>query len=479
MNLSRIYKSSPEVLQKLMISVTRLMNRMRYPMRIKSVPSGSSLPAEQIHCYNKQRPYGPRPFLCYAPFTSMFFSRNGFMSPCYATYNHLSDKWPETSIKQAWFNGQFEVLRSRMKLYDLDYACSFCKPLFLSGNFGSLLPCKYEPYGIGQQRYPKIMEFELSNRCNLECIMCDGNLSSSIRRNRDRLPAEPEHYNSAFVEELKEFIPHLLMAEFTGGDPFLIPIYYDIWEQINTLNPHCQILITTNANTMSSRIEEMLRTYNNLHFNISFDSTKREHYEQIRVHADYDTVIKNIGIFVRYCHEHNTTCNLLVCPLTLNSRDLYELVEFANTLTIGIYFHTVVKPPELSLRTQSKEYLTDLIEYLGNFNPPRNTHLQQVNADNYQNLISLLVSWRNANALQSNDVVQEWNTWLSSRFDKGIQEQIVAILGDFTNHESYIKLLIVLMEMEPDDLRRILMSETDGMLRNRIVQFLDSGTGAG
>lgn len=363
--------------------------------------SKASLTKTTVKAYNRQRPYGYRQQLCYAPFTSMFFSRAGYMSPCYATYSEKSDRWPDKSIKASWFKGEFENIRKHVADYDLDYACRFCKPIFASHNFGSLLPNKYESYGISTQAYPKIMEFELSNRCNLECIMCDGNLSSAIRKNREKKPPLPDHYNQDFVEELKEFIPHLQMAEFTGGDPFLIPMYYDIWKLINSMNPKCQVLITTNANTMNNRIETMLQTYNNLHFNISIDSLNKEHYEQIRRGANFDDVIRNTKRFISYCHQHNTSCNLLVCPLTINSRDFQGLIEFANKQDICVYFHTVIKPRELSLKHQSPEYLQDIIKRLKSWNPPEKTKNQKTNAENYKSLINLLSSWRNKNIKKS------------------------------------------------------------------------------
>jgi MoaA/NifB/PqqE/SkfB family radical SAM enzyme len=75
---------------------------------------------------------------------------------------------------------------------------------------------------------PKVMEFELSNECNLECVMCNGSFSSSIRKNREKLPPIISPYNDDFVNELDAFIPHLTDAKFLGGEPFMIEIYLKI-----------------------------------------------------------------------------------------------------------------------------------------------------------------------------------------------------------------------------------------------------------
>jgi MoaA/NifB/PqqE/SkfB family radical SAM enzyme len=76
-----------------------------------------------------------------------------------------------------------------------------------------------------------MMELEIENTCNLECVMCIGELSSAIRKNRDKLPPIKSPYNEAFVEQLEEFIPHLKELRFNGGEPFLINSVFRIFEK--------------------------------------------------------------------------------------------------------------------------------------------------------------------------------------------------------------------------------------------------------
>ena len=420
-------------MKNLFVGSYRRMQQAKFLAFPKRYISDSGLESKVVVNYNKQRAYGPRPILCYAPFTSMFFSREGKMAPCYASYGSKSDSWPQKSIHYSWFEGEFKNIRKEINNGNLNYSCSFCKPIFESENFGSLLPNKYEPYGIGKINYPKIMEFELSSRCNLECIMCDGNLSSAIRKNRDGMPAHHEIYNDKFVDELEEFIPHLQMAEFTGGDPFLIPIYYKIWEKITEINPNCQILITTNANTMNARIEKMLATYKNLHFNMSIDSLNKNNYEEIRKNAILENVIENAKIFIDYCRINKTSCNILVCPLTINSRDLPEIIDFANENNICVYFHTVVKPKKLSLKYQSYEYLKDLIDFLNLYQPRLNTKNQKTNASNYRSLVHLLNTWVSEKSEGNNKLLQINN-----------EDNLLSSLRDQLSYDSYKRLLRLL-----------------------------------
>ena len=68
------------------------------------------------------------------------------------------------------------------------------------------------------------MEFSISNVCNLECVMCNGNFSSAIRAHRDQLPPAKSVYSNAFDPVLRSILPHLFRAKFLGGEPFLIPV---------------------------------------------------------------------------------------------------------------------------------------------------------------------------------------------------------------------------------------------------------------
>lgn len=468
--INRIYKHSPGFFRQFLVRSYKAARSIRYNVLHRKTEN--ALPG--MDAYQRQRKYGPQEHLCYAPFSSMFFSREGYMSPCYATYSGKSDRWPEKSIHEAWFSGEFTHIRQAVSQCNLDYSCSFCKVLFEQGNFGSLLINKYEPYGIGKSRYPRIMEFELSNRCNLECIMCDGNLSSSIRQHRDQLPPEEDRYDERFLEELREFIPHLQMAEFTGGDPFLIPIYYDIWEMIRTLNPRCQILITTNGNTLSPRILKILETYDNLHFNISFDTTDRAHYQQIRINADFDRVMENILRFVDYCKKHKTSCNLLVCPMTLNSRDFADLLRFANDLGIAVYFHTVIKPQRLSLKFQPPEYLEDLIRHLGTFTPPQQTATEKINAANYQSLVRLIGTWleESKNAPSGEMPPDEVLKYLQSKLSPAAYLRMDRLLGEYLDDPDYLHLVRKLYHFRITDLETALQEETDENLRKRIHDLL-------
>lgn len=453
--ISKLYNISPKWIKRFLIwsfkSLRKLLFLISKPQVYETCKDNEAV-LQRYKSFQMNRRYGPLKQFCYAPHSSMFFSLHGKMSPCYATYNEDSDVFGKTSIRDSWFNGSFQTIRLEHEKCDFKSSCSFCNELFSKGAYGSMLMQKYEHYAFTRSKYPAIMEFELSNRCNLECIMCDNNLSSSKRAKHGQNTIENNIYNRQFLEELKEFIPHLKMAEFTGGDPLLIDIYYEIWDMIIHMNPNCEILITTNANTMNSRIISLMENTNKLNFNVSIDAVNKDLYESIRINGNFEKAMENIQILNRYVKKNKTSMNLLVCPLNLNRRDMPNIVKFGNSLDVGVFFHTVFKPQQLSLKFESSKELNKLANYLESFSFPQKTWTQKINSQNYQNLIKLIKTWANENRLRENQVIFESNSKLilskiKENLPNDIYNKLVSFLITYENHDNYNKLLLKILDL--------------------------------
>jgi len=356
------------------------------------------LPQTVIDEYNLSRKWGERNHLCYAPNSSMFINTLGMVRPCYA--NFKDERYPDKSLKEIWLGKAFNEVRKCVGKNDLSGPCEFCNASIKNKNYESSLAQKYDnPILVEEDRpnqrngiFPKIIEFELSNSCNLECVMCDGNLSSAIRKNREKRAPLPNIYGDSFLEELKEFIPHLRVAEFAGGSPFLIAIYYKIWEMLLADNPACNILITTSANIMNKKVKALLER-GKFNFNISIDALSRETYEKIRVNANLEETLTNIEVFNAHCNDKGTNLCLLVCPMRINYQELPKLVKYANQLNVQVHFHTVFKPQHLALWSLPPKELKSILQYLKKFTFEDTTEFQKMNSGKYINLIDQIKVW--------------------------------------------------------------------------------------
>jgi MoaA/NifB/PqqE/SkfB family radical SAM enzyme len=306
------------------------------------------LDEELVKAYNQGRLTGRKERLCQAPFSNIYFNMYGQGAPCWLTLEH-APAYPRHSIREMWFGERYEGFRARIAANDLSGPCHVCERNIRNRVFTNTLARAYDN-DHQPSSYPSIMEFELSNTCNLECIMCKGTLSSTIRRDRDALPPMRAPYDDAFVDQLEEFIPHLREARFNGGEPFLQKICWDIWERIQKLNPAVEITVATNATTLSDRIKRMLEG-GRFRVNVSLDSLRKETYESIRVNATFERTLENLKWFGEYCRARGTRFCIMVNPMRMNWREMPEYVRFCAKNGYFLWFNTIWRPYHLAIWT--------------------------------------------------------------------------------------------------------------------------------
>ncbi len=296
--------------------------------------------------HNKNRNKKNLYTFCQAPLNNMYFSWEGKAIACCYNQEYILGQYPEQSIAEIWKGEKANDLRKHLKNYDLSKGCDVCKNDILKERFASVNALRFDWFEA--ESYPTMMEFQLTNTCNLECVMCSGLLSSAIRANRDKLPSIPNKFDEKFVQQLEEFIPYLKYTTFSGGEPFLIKIYYDIWEVFARLNNTCTLKVITNGTIYNDRVQKILEK-NNFHITISLDSPHKETYEKIRIGASFDEVISNARKFHQYCQTKKTDFNFNFCPMTNNWQEVPDFIRLCNSMDIVCHFNMVYRPAKYAL----------------------------------------------------------------------------------------------------------------------------------
>ncbi|MFN8315404.1 MAG: SPASM domain-containing protein [Chitinophagales bacterium] len=142
---------------------------LKFINRFTSKPSGVELESNVIADYTASRGKLDNTYICHAPFSNMYFNVHGDCAPCWLTFID-PDSYKEKSIRDIWFGEKYQTLREKLLKYDLTFRCSVCLKNLQSGNFTSVLAKAYDVNPI--QQYPSMMELEIENTCNLECVMC-------------------------------------------------------------------------------------------------------------------------------------------------------------------------------------------------------------------------------------------------------------------------------------------------------------------
>lgn len=296
---------------------------------------------------------------CNAPFNNMYITLQGNVSPCWKLPG-LCDKWSkDRSLMDIWKGEKFQQYRDALKENVFLNRCQECKR-DIDNNVWPLAKA-YEPYPVNDM--PSMMEIELSNQCNLECIMCNGNLSSGIRKNRDKLPPLPQIFDDTFIDQMREFIPHLTELRVNGGEPFAQKILLDLLDVVAEINPTLKVNIATNGTVYNKRVQGILDTCN-IHLNISIDSLIPERYEEIRVNGSFETLMDNFKIFKNYCNDNGRKLSIMVNPMNMNWNEMIEFVKFTDKHHCNLWFNTILYPKHVTIKNLPANEISKIVDYL-------------------------------------------------------------------------------------------------------------------
>lgn len=453
-----------------------------------------SLSSKTILEYNKTRTNQLSALICNAPFTNIYFGYGGKIGVCCYNRIHLLGVYPENDIKQAWTGKKSKELREKIKVCDLTAGCYCCQVQWVEKAYRTVLARNYDGYKPGG-KYPLSMEFELSNRCNLKCIMCSEENSSAIAREKFGQSEKLLPYDDAFIEQLDDFIPHLKIAKFLGGEPFLIPIYYKIWERIIQLNPNCEMVIQTNGTILNDKIKTLLKK-GNFSISISIDSLVKETYENIRKPAVFDLVYGNLMYYIEFCKANNRFIGIACCFMQQNWKEIPDLLRFFNEKQVPVTFNRVWAPPNCSIWESTYELTSEILEFYKEQHFSTKTIIEQKNVAAFHDLMNQVSQWNLQEKLKAESKFEALNTpaeTLENMIKQHIFETDTAVnfsdeqknqihkklnrgLEKFKAHPNYKILLLKVLEIPGEILQREILNNSDERIEQQIHDIVEQKT---
>lgn len=326
---------------------------------------GRTIDPMSIAAYEASRDLSSVPFksACFAPFVSLTFDTLGVVRACCQhSRHHPLGHIPQQSLDEIWNGPEVAKLREAVRNYDFDLGCGFCKWQVLDGNYQGVFARHYD-WLADDGAWPRVMEFMIRNTCNLECVMCCGEWSHLIRSRREKAPPLPKVYDDRFFDDLRRYLPHLRLAKFAGGEPFLQNECYRIWNMMTELGLSTHCFVTTNGTVYNSKVQGILDRFP-IDLAISMDGVTKETFEQIRVNADFDVFRRNIHRFREYVAKRGTTMNLNICLQRRNWHEFGEFLLFADELDTTAFVCTVTQPASESVYSLPAAELRHVVESL-------------------------------------------------------------------------------------------------------------------
>lgn len=280
---------------------------------------------------------------CHAPFVSMELDPAGNAYTCCANQLYPLGHVADAPLAELWAGPRAQALRAALAVGDLTLGCNSCRWADEHGNDQTIARL-YDAYpvpGPSPER-PSRMTFALSNRCNLECVMCNGELSSRLRAREGRPPL-PAAYGEGFFAELDDWLPHLGQASFLGGEPFLIAENYRIWDRLAVVNPGVRAAVVTNATRFDAKVEAVLDA---LAFDVtvSLDGLTPATVEAIRRNLDLAEALEHARRFRDHTRRVGTAFGFNFCLTPHNWPELGPFLAFADGWDADVRVISVSEP---------------------------------------------------------------------------------------------------------------------------------------
>lgn len=302
---------------------------------------------------------------CNAPFTSMYLDPRGFVRACCMNDYQLLGNVTEERLTDIWHGGRAQELRRAMERHDLTIGCEFCKWQVDDGRADMAFARWFDDFPVTAPEpvWPVQLELSISQTCNLQCVMCNSEWSSSIRVQREGLPPLPKVYDDAFFEDLREFLPHLQRIKFLGGEPFLASETLRVMEMLVEMGLRTRCHVTTNGTQWTPRVERILDMVP-VDVAVSLDAATAETYESIRIGSSWATVQEHLDRFQERAAANDTGVTVTYCLMANNWHEFGDFCLAADQRRIGCAVNTVTEPAHLSLLKQPTAELHRIVDEL-------------------------------------------------------------------------------------------------------------------
>lgn len=279
------------------------------------------------------------------------------------------------------FHNSTEVLEDRRRMLQgkwPDSNCSYCRNIEQAGGTSdrmvqlglpSHMPTELEKNPTAIEVSPTIVEVYFDNTCNLGCLYCGYQLSSTIMQENQKFGIFKQHgVNLDYSEkQFKNLVPYFWQwfdtgfqtvkrLHILGGEPLLQKEFDKLLEKINkNSNPDCVLNVVTNLMVSSQRLDNYIQQFKNLIVNkkikrvdltCSIDCWGPEQ-EYVRWGLNLDQWETNFKSLLKY-KWLTLNINQTVSALTVKTMPglLSRLTEWKQEHKIGHWFSGVAPGPQ-------------------------------------------------------------------------------------------------------------------------------------
>lgn len=174
------------------------------------------------------------------------------------------------------------------------------------------------------QSYPRRIVLELTNACNMNCIMCG----------RNDVKFTPTYFDVSMLKVLKPVLPYVEEVTLMGwGEPTLHPRFKDILHELSAYE-NLRIYFCTNGMRLADLCEDIFSNRVDV-IAISLDGARAETNNRIRRGSDFDFICDSLRKIVAYKkakHLSYPYMNFVFTAMNSNLQELPDMVRLASNI---------------------------------------------------------------------------------------------------------------------------------------------------
>ena len=185
------------------------------------------------------------------------------------------------------------------------------------------------------KRYPLGGMFELTDRCNLDCVHCYINQPASCQSARET------ELSTVLVKTILDQLAAAgcLFITLTGGEVFLRPDFADIYTHARRLG--LLVTVFTNATLLTPRLADLLAEIRPRLVEVTLYGATKETYEKVTsVPGSFDRCMRGISMLL----ERQIPLNLKSVLLRQNVHELPEMRAFATERGLNFRYDGLLWP---------------------------------------------------------------------------------------------------------------------------------------
>lgn len=330
---------------------------------------------------------------CYAPWTNLHLSLNGDWRSCCAGRTPLGNiNDPISSVLQSPI---LLEIKEAVLNNQVHKNCEHCIAQENSAHNSERLWYteinNSQPIEIDsiEQSYITSIDIRWNTTCNLTCVYCDEQNSSSWGQVVNKQKTfEIKSANRSVIDDIINFLNqqrgNIKNIAMLGGEPLLLKENLEI---LKVLPDNVKIDIVTNLSVDLSKnkiFEELLKK-NNVHWAISFEHVK-EKFEYIRRGSSWKLLTDNIALLqdrIKNNSGHDIRSNGQYC--VFNALDLLEIYQTFEEYNLPkLFWGILVGPSGLAVNQLPKFYINKAIEQINLAKPYWGKHTDHTDFFTFQ-----------------------------------------------------------------------------------------------